>query len=69
MTTIIINDKSAGAKKIIEYLKTLPYAKIIEGDEPNGATLRAMEEARTGKTTTYNNAKELTAKLRKLSNV
>ena len=69
MTTIIIDDKSTGAKKIIEYLKTLPYAQIIEGNEPNSTTLRAMEEARTGKTTTYDSAKELTTKLQKLSNV
>lgn len=32
MATIIINDNSAQAKQLIEYLKTLPFAKVIEDE-------------------------------------
>jgi len=30
MTTVIINENSIGAKKMLEYLKTQRYAKIVE---------------------------------------
>ena len=69
MTTIIIDDKSMGAKKIIEYIKTLPYAKIIDEREPNKDTLRAVNEIKTGKTNSYKNTEVLFAKLRKKANV
>ncbi len=49
MTTIIIDDKSIGAKKMIEYLRTLPYAKIIEDREPGPSLRKSMEEAKSGK--------------------
>jgi hypothetical protein len=35
MTTIIINEKSVGAKKLIEFLKTQPFVTIVEEKEPN----------------------------------
>jgi hypothetical protein len=68
MTTIIIDDKSVGAKKIIEYIKTLPYAKIIDESEPNKVTLRAVNEIKTGKTNSYKNTEDLFVKLRKKAN-
>lgn len=33
MTTIIIKDDSIQAKQLIEYLKTLPFAKVVEDEE------------------------------------
>lgn len=33
MTTIIINNDSIQAKQLIEYLKTLPFAKVIEDEK------------------------------------
>jgi hypothetical protein len=50
MTTVIITNKSKAANQMVEFLKTQPYAKVIEEDEPNEVTLRAIEELNTGKT-------------------
>ena len=50
MTTVIITNKSKAAKQMVEFLKTQPYAKVIEENEPNNTTLKAIEEARKGKT-------------------
>ncbi len=50
MTTIIIDDKSAGAKKMIEFVETLPYAIIIDDREPGLSSKKSMEEAGEGKT-------------------
>lgn len=33
MTTIIIKDDSIQAKQLIEYLKTLPFAKVVEDEK------------------------------------
>lgn len=30
MTTIIIEENNPQAKKLLEYIKTLPYAKVVE---------------------------------------
>ena len=37
MTTIIIDDKSADAKKMIEFLKTQRYAKIVDEKIPTAS--------------------------------
>jgi hypothetical protein len=50
MTTVIITNKSKAAKQMVEFLKTQPYAKVIEEKIPNITTLRAIEELRKGKT-------------------
>ena len=69
MTTIIIDDKSASAKKMIEYLKTLSYVKVIDERVPNKETLRAVNDIKTGKVNSYKSTEELFAKLRKKTNV
>lgn len=69
MTTIIINERSQDAKKMIEFLKTQRYVTIIEEKEPTPALKKAIEEARTGKTTEYKSAADLFAKLREKANV
>lgn len=33
MTTIIIKENTLQAKQLIEYIKTLPFATVVEGDE------------------------------------
>jgi hypothetical protein len=53
MTTIIINERSKDAKKMIEFLKTQRYATIIEEKEPTPALKKAIEESRKGKTTAH----------------
>lgn len=69
MTTILINDRTTGAKKMIEFLKTQKYVTIIEERVPNASLLKSMEEAKTGKTTEYESTEELFSKLRKKANV
>ena len=69
MTTIVINDRSIGAKKLVEYLKTQPFVTIIEEKMPSTSLLKSMEEAKSGKTTEYKNTEELFSKLRKKTNV
>lgn len=69
MTTIIINDRSTGAKKMIEYLKTQSYVTIIEEKTPSASLLKSMEEAKSGKTSEYKSAEQLFSKLRKKANV
>lgn len=69
MKTIIIDDKSAQAKKMIEFIKTLPFAEVFDERVPNKVTLRAVNEVKTGKTNSYRSTEELFAKLRKKANV
>ncbi len=63
MTYISIDTKSKQAKKLVELLETLPFAKILK--EPNAATKLAMDVARKGKTTKHRNTKELIGYLNK----
>ena len=65
MATIVIDEKSVGAKKMIEFLKTQPYAKIVDERKPSTGLAKSIEEARTGKVTTAKNAAELLAMLKK----
>ena len=64
MTTIIIDDKSTSAKKMIEYIKTLPYAKIIDDRTPSASLMKSMEQARTGKVTRTKSVADLLEKLK-----
>ncbi|MCX6221601.1 MAG: hypothetical protein NTZ69_11500 [Bacteroidia bacterium] len=49
MTTIVIDDKTIDAKKMVEYLKTQRYAKIIDEKTPNAILQKSIDEAETGK--------------------
>ena len=69
MITIIIDEKTIGAKKMVEYLKTQRYAKIIDERTPNAALLKSMEEARTGKTKEMGNIDDYFNGLRERANV
>ena len=44
MTTILINDKSIGAKKLVEYLKTQPFVTIVEERKPKPSA-KSINEA------------------------
>jgi hypothetical protein len=65
MTTIIIDEKTIDAKKMIEYLKTQRYAKIIDDKTPNDKLQKSMDEAETGKVIREPNVNELLDKLKK----
>jgi len=63
MTYISIDTKTKQAKKFVELLETLPFAKILQ--EPNAITKKAMDDTRKNKTTKHKNSKELIAFLNK----
>jgi hypothetical protein len=63
MTTIIIDDKSVGAKEMIEFLKTQRFARIINEKEPNAETKRAILDVQKGKVTRCSGAEDMMNKL------
>jgi hypothetical protein len=63
MTYVTIDTKSTQAKKIVELLETLPFAKILK--DPNVVTKKAMGDVKKGKTTKHKSAKELIGFLNK----
>ena len=63
MTYITIDTNKKQAQQFLEYVKTLPFVKILE--EPNSETKIAMDEAVQGKTKKHKNAKTLVAFLNK----
>jgi len=65
MTTILIDDKTMDAKKMIEYLKTQRYAKIIDNKTPNARLQKSIDEAETGKFIREPNVDELIDRLKK----
>ena len=69
MTTVIINTRSTEAKKMVEFLKTTKYAKVVEEKMPNKETLNAMHDVETGKVNSYTSAKKLMESLKKKAGV
>lgn len=69
MTTVIINTRTAEAKKMVEFLKLTRYAKVIEENVPNDETLEAIDAVEEGKVNSYSSAKELIASLKKKAGV
>ncbi|NNM94137.1 MAG: hypothetical protein HKL88_01580 [Bacteroidia bacterium] len=63
MTYITIDTHNKQALLFLEYVKTLPFVKVYE--KPNAETLKAMEDAKNGKTKKIKNAKGLIAYLNK----
>ena len=64
MTTVIINDRTAKGKSLLQFLKKFEGENFIYiGDEPNDETKEAIEDARQGKVTSHKNSKELTASI------
>ena len=77
MTTITINERTASAKKMLEFLKTQPYVKIIDNDlqrenrtqskhqkVPNLKTKAAITEASKGGLKKYSSVASLMADLK-----
>jgi len=69
MTTVIIDTRSAEAQKILEFLKTTRYAKVLEEKIPNSETLKAIEEVEEGYANSYKSVKELMTTLKKSAGV
>ena len=57
MTYIEIDEKTTEGKKIIGFLKTQSYIRIL--DKPNAVTRTAIEDARAGKVKKAKNTKDL----------
>ena len=49
MATVILNTRSAEAKKMLEYLKSTRYAKVIEEEKVNDETISAINDIENGK--------------------
>jgi antitoxin component of RelBE/YafQ-DinJ toxin-antitoxin module len=63
MTYITIDTKTRQAKKFVELIETLPFAKIL--DDPNAVTKKAINDARNGKTRKAASLKQLFTDLKK----
>jgi len=61
MTTIVIKSKSKAAKLMIDFLKTQSYAQVLESNEPNATTKKAVQNVIEGKnlSKSYINVDEL----------
>jgi hypothetical protein len=69
MTTVIIDTRSKEAKKMLEFLKTTRYAKVLEEKIFNDETEQAICDVEEGRTNPYPSAKELIASLKKKAGV
>lgn len=69
MTTIIIDTRTKEAKKMVEFLKTTRYAKIVEITELNDETLEAINAVEEGNVNSYSSARELISSLKKKAGV
>jgi len=69
MTTIVIDTRSIEAKKMVEFLRSTKYAKIVEDKIPNEETLEAINEVHEGSLNTYKSTKDLISSLKKKASV
>ena len=63
MTYITIDTKTRQARKFVELIETLSFAKIL--DNPNAITKKAINDARNGKTRKAGSLKQLFTDLKK----
>ncbi|MBL7966980.1 MAG: hypothetical protein JNK09_08250 [Prolixibacteraceae bacterium] len=69
MATVIIDTRTDEGKKMVEFLKTTQYAKVIEKYEPTDETIEAMNTVEEGNVNSYSSAKELISSLKKKAGV
>jgi hypothetical protein len=69
MTTVIINTRSAEAKKMLEFLKSTRYAKVIGEENVNDETISAIKDIENGKVNSYNSVNDLMSSLKKKAGV
>ncbi|MEI7831269.1 MAG: hypothetical protein WCI31_15935 [Prolixibacteraceae bacterium] len=65
MATVILNTRSTEAKKMLEFLKSTRYAKVIEENEVNDETISAINDIENGDVNSYNSVNELMSSLKK----
>ena len=52
------------AKKMVEFLKTTSYARVLEDKIPNNETIQAMLDIEDGNVNSYKSANELISRLK-----
>ncbi|MBU3927214.1 MAG: hypothetical protein KKB74_05365 [Bacteroidetes bacterium] len=65
MTTVFIDTSSEEARRIIEFLKSVKYAKVFEGRELNIETIDAISKVEEGEVTEYGSVTDLMNALNK----
>ncbi len=69
MVTVLIDTNSDEAKKMLDFLKSTRYAKVLEDKEPNDETLQAIQDVESGKTRPYDSANQLINSLKSKAGV
>ena len=69
MTTIIINTRSIEARKMVEFLKTTRYSRVIEENTPNEETIKSIQDIEAGNVNSYKSAHELMENLKDSADV
>lgn len=64
MATVVIDEKTAKGRKLIEFLKTLDFVTFDE-KTPSESLKRSMNEAKEGKVIRHKSTQALLAKLKK----
>jgi len=69
MTTIILDTRFKEAKRLLDFLKTTRYAKVLDEKTPNAETLKAMEDVEAGRVKSFASVNELMTTLKKSAGV
>jgi hypothetical protein len=69
MATVILNTRSVEAKKMLEYLKSTRYAKVIEEKTVNDETISAINDIESGKVNSYDSVNDLISSLKRKAGV
>jgi len=69
MTTVIFDTRSEEAKRLLDFLKTTRYAKVLDEKTPNAETLKAMEDIEAGRVKSFTSVNELMTTLKKSAGV
>jgi len=69
MATIILNTRSAEARKMLEFLKSTRYAKVIDEENFNEETKSAINDIEIGRVNSYDSVNDLVLSLKKKAHV
>jgi len=69
MATVILDTRSVEAKKMLEFLKSTRYAKVIEEEIVNDETISAINDIENGKVNSYDSVSDLISSLKKKASV
>jgi|GEM_PF-1897572 len=69
MTTVVLDTRSEEAKRLVDFLKTKRYAKVLVEKTPNAETLKAIEDVEAGQVKSFPSVNELMKTLKKTAGV